>query len=63
MFKIVWVLLISVFYFLEELKKANEGDGVQVHMHLMVENLTSCFFNFSSADLGASPFILKEEMK
>jgi hypothetical protein len=36
-------------------KLTNEGDGKQLHVHLMMGNLAGCFFNFGSADSSFFP--------
>jgi pentose-5-phosphate-3-epimerase len=37
-------------------KRSDEAVGKQVHVHLMVENLKGCFFNFGSADASHFSF-------
>jgi hypothetical protein len=39
----------------------SDGDAARVHVHLTVENLAGCFFNFGSVEAGSFPFSAKVE--
>ena len=50
-----FLMIVLCFFFQDSHKLLSDGDG-QVHVHLTVENLAGCFFNFGSADAGTFPF-------
>ena len=49
------------FFFQDSHKVLSDADAGQVHVHLTVENLAGCFFNFGSAEAGAFSFTPKPE--
>jgi hypothetical protein len=39
----------------------SDGDATRVHVHLTIENLAGCFFNFGYVEAGSFPFTAKVE--
>ena len=57
------MLVIPVMHSQESKKALSEEEGAQVHVHLTVENLAGCLFNFGFVEAGIFLFTTKNEMK